>query len=415
MSDSGEPQQTTRKRTYELSDDFFSLPADFNFELPKRTKLQLEDEDDAQKSGDELREDHQTQKENELSLHFFGTTQPLMSQRKYDDFSDDDDIITPSITVDREAIRKKIAERIRLQSKYALLPDEEDEELETEPPVEEDDDLVVLEDILEKKESSEASNEYTFTDANEKNRRYIIRVFSKLPIPAKFTTLFTDFGAKGTKKFSRSLIAINKYYANIFKPLDPAVVPYYNPEYTTLIWIEGKMEIKPFFKLSTLRIPPPDMIEFDLKNMPPTKINCILIPKHLSSQFLTLYPEFKSTRVQPEEEEIVERVQYEDSSDDDGGVINEDIQVNHTEPEVVGEGTFVIGLKGKDNKRVEVRVSPATKIMSILTHYCNLQKIDPNSLDLKKVKLIFDDESLDLSDIVGNTELEDDFEIQVVI
>lgn len=79
------------------------------------------------------------------------------------------------------------------------------------------------------------------------------------------------------------------------------------------------------------------------------------------------------------------------------------------------EGVFSIGLKGKDNKRISCKVTPQTKIERLLKFYLKKKGIDESSINLPSVKMIFDDEELDLNDIVANTELEDDFEIQIII
>lgn len=378
-----------KRRIYDLSDDFFSLSKSYDDE-PSEKRMKLEEEVISSPTKSELDTDEDSKVvslDNESKLEPKNKlTSPLFD-------SDEDEPIVPSIpqpSLDREAIRLKIAERIRAQS--GLLEDDlEEEELEVISPVK----------VIAK---TEASNDI-FSDSNEKNRKYLIRVTSKLPIPKQFTQPYIDFGAKGTKKFSRILASINKHCVDQFKPLDPAVIKHYNPLHTCLIWVEGKMEIKPFFKLSTLRIPPPDL------DIDTTLLNCILIPKSHATTFLTEYPEFQSKIVVEDDNDVAE-VPYIDSSDDDGGVINEVAETVVVED---AEDNFVIGLKGKDNKRIEVRVSPTTKIMNLLTHFCTIANIDIRTIDLKQAKLIFDDEELDLNDVVGNTELEEDFEVQVVI
>ena len=72
---------------------------------------------------------------------------------------------------------------------------------------------------------------------------------------------------------------------------------------------------------------------------------------------------------------------------------------------------FSIFVAGRDKKRFKVSVKPSTKISDILKFY--LQKSGlPSSTDLK---LVFDDDDLDLTATVADTELEDEFMIDAVI
>ncbi|GAV28805.1 hypothetical protein PMKS-002281 [Pichia membranifaciens] len=72
---------------------------------------------------------------------------------------------------------------------------------------------------------------------------------------------------------------------------------------------------------------------------------------------------------------------------------------------------FSIFVAGRDKKRFKVSVKPSTKISDILKFY--LQKSGlPSSTNLK---LVFDDDDLDLTATVADTELEDEFMIDAVI
>ncbi|KAF8004139.1 hypothetical protein HF325_001587 [Metschnikowia pulcherrima] len=74
---------------------------------------------------------------------------------------------------------------------------------------------------------------------------------------------------------------------------------------------------------------------------------------------------------------------------------------------------FVIGLKGKDNKRIEAEVGPTTKIRSLLTYYMQVKGIEETPG--QKGRIVFEDEELELDAVVADTELEEDFEVQVYI
>lgn len=84
---------------------------------------------------------------------------------------------------------------------------------------------------------------------------------------------------------------------------------------------------------------------------------------------------------------------------------------SNTNAEDMNEEYFPVIVVGKDKKRFKVDIKPSTKISAIAKYY--LQKA--GLLESTKVKLLFDDEELDLNDTVQNTELEEDFMIDVII
>lgn len=207
---------------------------------------------------------------------------------------------------------------------------------------------------------------------SEDKRTYLVKIISKKsPTPQSF-----QVSAGGNTTFG-SIIDQLGQQALIDK------VPFYLYD-GTLVWVEGKLELKPFFKPSTLRINPP-------ADGAPTKLTCIYIPMddldHLES-----YPEFQ----EPEE--------VPDTSILDAIIVEE-----RTENTEERKDFFVIGLKGKDNKRVEVEVGPDTKIRSLLNFYLSSKGLQEG----KNPRLLFDDEELDLDGLVKDTELEEDFEVQV--
>ncbi|KAF9277472.1 Protein esc2 [Mortierella alpina] len=63
-----------------------------------------------------------------------------------------------------------------------------------------------------------------------------------------------------------------------------------------------------------------------------------------------------------------------------------------------------IKLRGKDTTDLKIRVKPSTTVQAILSHYKNLKKIGADV----PVRLEFDDEAMDPSTTVGNTDIEDD-------
>lgn len=150
-------------------------------------------------------------------------------------------------------------------------------------------------------------------------------------------------------------------------------------------------------------------------------IRFFLIPKEYSQTFMSIYPEFQSSNpveIAPEPVEVPD--ENSSTSEDEEEVfpsIKQDIspEGNAEKPIEVDEndGLFVIALKGKDNKRVEVKVSLETKLKNLVTFYLKLKGLSEDTVDISHIKLIFDDEELNLDETVGDTELEEDFEIQV--
>lgn len=160
-----------------------------------------------------------------------------------------------------------------------------------------------------------------------------------------------------------------------------------------LVWIEGKTELKPFFKPKTLRISPP-------VGGGMTPIRCLYIPVADVGIFESVYPEFK-TPLSPENADqlIIE-------------VLDED-ELGRNETDNSSAGYFVIGLKGKDNKKIEVEVNSQTRIRKLLEHYLTQKGI--HSSQVKNPRLVFDSEELCLDNTVGDTELEEDFEVEVYL
>lgn len=251
------------------------------------------------------------------------------------------------------------------------------------------------------------NNSYNFSESSERRRSYIVRIVSKLDAT---TPISLDIGTKGLKKFEKIHEAALR---EAKKRAGNPGMKHYTVLNTSLAWIEGRQEIKPFFKPSTLRIqPPPEYIGSNLAKFPLTHISCLLYPK---AQNYLDYPELESSsswrklsQLSSELSTMDEPVVSADETSDEELLdeIQKSIQQQLTDIDY-----FEIGLKGKDNKRVSVQVSHNTKIGDLLRHYANSKGIEITP----EAKLIFDDEELDLDGIVGDTELEDEFEVQVIV
>lgn len=77
----------------------------------------------------------------------------------------------------------------------------------------------------------------------------------------------------------------------------------------------------------------------------------------------------------------------------------------------IEEGYFRVNMKGKDNIPVTVQVNSQTSIQKLIDYY----RAKHNILANQNIQLVFDDEDLDPLDLVGSTELEEDFTIDVHI
>ena len=333
--------------------------------------------------------------------------------------------ITPPL-VDRNKIRKEVMSRLNKEHMRSKIPDMEDSEEESDHELEE---LLKLKSQMPKSQTELSPETYTFDDESEKKRKYIVRVTSKLPAVHN-QTLEVDFGTKGLKTFEKILKAAVDYFKSaLMSVLTPPQLSRYRPEAASLVWVEGRKLVHPFFTPKTLRVPPP--AEFNplfekIENMKPTIIKFFLIPKEYDTTFMHIYPELQANRPIEDAIEPIEISENEfnsNESDDNEEEEEEEVVAQEEQPtskapsseEPVGPNLFVIGLKGKDNKRVEVKVSPETQLRKLLSYYLRHKGLSEDTVDLSKAKLIFDDEEMDLNDTVGDTELEEDYEIQVVI
>lgn len=271
-----------------------------------------------------------------------------------------------------------------------------------------------------------AVDNYEFSDKNEVDRPYLVDVLPKVHTdrPTRFTT-------KGTKIFGGILMVIVQHYKKLgLFPKHAAAANF------ALFWIQGRREIKSFFKPSTLRIlPPPEHEKVQLGDVKYTRIHCLLVPKESASHALDTFEELKprsAALLSASDFDYLEGIEeIENKEDEFDEKLKEELDeyikkerlasLNLVAGEEIidldddEEEYFTIGLKGKDNKRVEVKVSPSTKIQKILEYYLAQLNIEPSSVDFSKAKLLFDDEPLDLHDVVGSTELEEDFEIQIYL
>lgn len=332
--------------------------------------------------------------------------------------------ITPPPIIDKSLFETRVSPR-KLRNKLKQQKREQQDFLDIISSLDEEPELV--EEIIPKN-----PDVYEFDDIYEKSRSYIIRVISKLPDTyGEPKDMVLDFSAKGIKKFSRIFDVVLTYFKSTYAN-DPTFLPeLYSKDKVKFVWLEGKTEIRPFYKPSTLRIPPAIPMSLIKENVeiPISNITLLLIPEKHSKTYTKIYPEFNknsigdSSQLSREIEQLEAKAKLDMTDDsleilddeEDNTLVSEPVsQLSQEKVEDVDE-YFVVGLKGSDNKRIEVQVSPSTQIIKMLHFYLKKKDIAPSSVNMKKVKLIFDDEPLDLNGVVGDTELEEEFEVQVVL
>ncbi|KAK6202430.1 ubiquitin-2 like Rad60 SUMO-like-domain-containing protein [Scheffersomyces amazonensis] len=439
--DAGKIVAKDKKRLFDLEDDFFSLSTSGDKKKKKKSKHKghhHHSSDGPDTSSDAIKvTDNLAYESSIISDGIIADT--IKTSENNNDINDNQpppqSQIQPQtktqvsssilkVKVDREAIRTRIEKNYKKQTKVDsfIIDDTEDQDLEF---LREDRSFSPA---LATSNSSSITDDakYKFTSENERKRKYIIKVMTKLAVPKDFNIDDTiDFGTHGMKSFEKIKKAIIKYFrAKLDSQLSRTQLKEYDADNVSLIWVEAKMEMKPFFKPSTLRIDPHyDILSGDIRS---TIINCLLIPK-VNVTNLSIY--FKENSVEDnsyinglrdeidDELEEIEHNKYSAFSDDDDDEVGL-IEDQQDAPKELIEDTdefFTIGLKGKDNKRISIKVSPQTQLQKLLLHYLKVKSIDETKVDLSRAKLIFDDEEMDLNGVVGDTELEEDFEVQVVI
>lgn len=435
--DSGDEKETTttkKKKRSIIDDDFFSLAGSFDHKRKKKQKhkhKQAKDKkskkDDAERIlfNDDLLLGNKTDEDISGDLIDLenvkrGESNEILRQ---DEIEIKEKSITPPRLVDDEKIKNEIATRINSQYAKQSTPGIVDSDEEIDEELEE---LLKLKSHKSGSVGEQSPGVYNYDLENERKRKYVIRITSKLPAPDN-QVLEVDFGTKGLKTFEKILKAAVDYFKKaLASKLSPIYLFSYEPLMVSLVWVEGKTLIQPFFTPRTLRVPPPGefnpLIE-DIEKIAPTMIRFFLIPKEYNQTFMNIYPEFQSVNpvnIAPEPVEVPE--ENSSSSDDEeeeeilpptrhdsvpSGSVDQPVELEEN------DGLFVIALKGKDNKRVEVKVSAETKLRNLVAFYLKLKGLSEDTVDISHVKLIFDDEELDLNETVGDTELEEDYEIQV--
>ncbi|CAI5756979.1 unnamed protein product [Candida verbasci] len=427
--DTTNQDKTTKKRKKGfLDDDFFSLSASFDKKPKKKKKKEPKLQpklktNNAATTTTTISPTIPQEFKPESNEAINGLSQSPMEPNFTDKSNSNTSSILPSSIsappIDRQKIRREIEKKINAEQKHfdSISSDSEDDDL--------------FEQILKQQSIKKSPSVtidpkvYTFDNESERKRKYTLRVTSKLPVPGDSNSLFqVDFGVGGLKKFDKVLTTAVSFFKNKFKDiLSPIHLSRYDVNQNELIWCEGKVLVKRFYTPKTFRILPnggnfdPEIDNIEL--VTPTLLNFYLVSSDVKNNFQYVFPEL-NTRLNSEntfeEEEEKEEEQIESSSDDDEF---DDVAMEETKDVInvddESEEFFKIGLKGQDNKRLEVKVNPKTKLMNLLVYYLKQKNIDQGIIGKGKVKMIFDDEAMNLNETVGDTELEEDFEIQIVI
>lgn len=274
--------------------------------------------------------------------------------------------------------------------------------------------------ILSRTESTPPHIGYRFDCESEDNRVYRLQITCRVSAPTISDAEF-DIDVVGSYRFA--LVLTTEVLPRLNKVLKPRL---FALEQVALIWVEGKTAIKPFFKPSTLRIEPVAQVT--------TVLTMLVIPKENDRNFVNQYPEFADdyssssyflqADVDPETSDI--NVSDEDEQSHVGmqsGIGPEmalgkrlggaSVPYDKIRGDPKDTAYFVIGLKGKDNKRIEAMVCPTTRMRNVLEYYVRCKKVTPKYA--KKAQLMFDDEIMALDQCVGDTELEEEFEVQVML
>lgn len=84
---------------------------------------------------------------------------------------------------------------------------------------------------------------------------------------------------------------------------------------------------------------------------------------------------------------------------------------SHEDKSKQDEGKFLVKMRGKDNKVVEVMIRPQTKVSDMIAYYRTKRELEPNV----KINLEFDSEPMSADQTADDYELEDDYVIDVII
>jgi hypothetical protein len=315
---------------------------------------------------------------------------------------------------DEEALRREVKGQLTEQYKRQH---EEDDELSMEFEDEFSERLKSAQSkakrILSEREGQlNSGDRSTSNELLQNPKKYSINITSYLP-GSENHSLHIDM--KGHKPFSSVISKILKYLL-AQDGVSETLIDIYVPE--NVVLMRDSMELLDFMKPDSLNISAPEVgpIELDLGLY--TRSQIITIQEYKEQE------KIKKLRELEHEEELdriakaeIQMDRYDLHADDkEFEEIDKEIEykVRHltAEPEESEEdGYFKITLKGGDKAKIEVKVKPDTLISKLASYYLKKTGLQPTT----RLRLVFDDEDLDLNDTVGDTELEEDFTVDVYV
>lgn len=303
------------------------------------------------------------------------------------------------------------------------------------------------EDDLLKKLKTNTANKFsqilTSTDlvtSNEStpslDRTYILKITSHLP---GTDGQRLDVKSKGSKTFN-SISKKSLEYLVKLENLQDTYLKLHQPAQTVLLW-KGSHQITPHMKPENLNIPEnadgsDSIVELELytiaqaQELNRIKEDQILKDRLMKEKaeetenFLSLLQKNQNDRERQKREQeeedllgeddykIINQVSASDEPSAAGNVINSTASVSPGKESTgsVDQGDyFKIVLKSQGNEKLIVQVNPQTKLSNLVTYFLKTKSLPLDS----KIKFVFDDEDMDLTCVVGDTELEEDFAIDV--
>lgn len=220
---------------------------------------------------------------------------------------------------------------------------------------------------------------------------YRLHITTKLPIvPGQSDVVRVE--CKGKKSFGKILSAAVLQFCDRYADT-AAVSSCYDDKRCILVYQDGAIVVKSWWLPSYLRIPGVADVRTDA--------NLFLIPKEHENDFEERYPEFNYQNPDvTEEPDVLESI-----------LMDLDIEEVQEEASNNKEERFSVGVKGADNRKFEIEVTALTTVKWILEQFLKKKALPLTT----PARLIFDDDPLDLDAKVGDTELEDEFEIQVMM
>ncbi|CEP24604.1 unnamed protein product [Cyberlindnera jadinii] len=432
--DSNVSAKTTSVETYAIDiddDDFFNLSVRPSFvEKPKKRKKkkkrQREDVTSATPDADDLR------KRTSLS------PSPVIASSKKssittDDKGDEDVLIVEEIQTAKPAKKPKVvldpnfdenAIRQRIKEQTALLYAQSNDIYGDILDDNDEDDISRRLRLTEKKASELLSQrepgsaiERSISVEPVEKRKYNVTVESFIPGSEHYQL---TLAVKGHKNCA-ALISKSVTSFAAFNAVPESLIYLYDPVNVTLM--KDKIELKEHMKLDSLKLPVPESGITDVHLSLYTKLQARAILENEQRE------RDKRLRQLEREEELdrfahakINDDAYETYADDDEfRDIDKEIDMEsatnegmvHLEPGPAeneqDSAYFKIVLKCDEKTRMEVKVKPDTELSRIAEHYLAKSGLPSTT----KIRLVFDDEDLNLNETVGDTELEEGFTVDV--